>query len=186
MCNQEYVDFKIFKNLSKFSIFNFGCMFLWVIISSRVYKANNFFKNLFFNSAIVLCANFDPLKVPALLNLGFSNNKANLILDSSNIIFLPCMRDQRSYSSISLGKEMLQGDQINSSVWTVKDTCPLSFGCWITYFISNWEGNNCLKRWANSQNDNYFHSKRIIWNKNGCYFVNLLSLSNNYFFLSLR
>ena len=123
-------------------------MFLWVIISSRVYIANNFFKNLFFNSAIVLCANFDPLKVPALPKLGSSNHKANLILDSSNIIFLPCMRDQRSYSSISLGKEMLQEDQINSSVWTVKDTCPLSFGCWIAWFISSWEGNNCLKRWA--------------------------------------
>ena len=84
---------------------------------------------------------------------------------------------------------MLQGDQINSSVWTVKDTWPLAFGCWITWFISSWEGHNCLKRWANSQNDNYFHSKlqpRIISNKNNCYFMNLLSLANNYFFLSLR
>ena len=36
-------------------------------------------------------------------------------------------------------------------VWTV--------GSWVTWFISSWERNNCLLSWANSQNDNYFHSK---------------------------
>ena len=68
-------------------------------------------------------------------------------------------------------------------------TCPLVFGCCLTWFISSWERNNCLLSWANSQNDNYFHSKlqpRIISNKNSCYFMNLLSLASNYFFLSLR
>ena len=33
-------------------------------------------------------------------------------------------------------------------------------GWWISWFISSWDENNCCQRWANSQNDNYFHSKR--------------------------
>ena len=44
--------------------------------------------------------------------------------------------------------------------------------------------NDCLLNWANSQNDNYFHSKRqprAILRKNTCHFVNLLSLASNHF-----
>ena len=36
----------------------------------------------------------------------------------------------------------------------------LAFGSWVTWFFSSWERKNCLQSWANSQNDNYFHSKR--------------------------
>ena len=42
---------------------------------------------------------------------------------------------------------------------------------------------------ANSQNDNYFHSKRqpgTILSENNCHFVTLLSFASSSFFLSLR
>ena len=51
------------------------------------------------------------------------------------------------------------------------------------------ERKNCLQSWANSQNDNYFHSNRqsrTILSENSCHFVNLLSFSSSSFFLSLR
>ena len=43
--------------------------------------------------------------------------------------------------------------------------------------------NNCLLSWANSQNDNYLHSKLI---ESVYHFVNSCSLTNNYFYPSLR
>ena len=60
---------------------------------------------------------------------------------------------------------------------------------WVTWFFSNWERKNCLQSWANSQNDNHFHSKRqprTILSENSCHFVNLLIFANSSFFLSLR
>ena len=56
-------------------------------------------------------------------------------------------------------------------------------------FFSSWERKNCLQSWANSQNDNYFHSKqqpRTILSENSCHFVNLPSFARSFFFLSLR
>ena len=35
----------------------------------------------------------------------------------------------------------------------------VSLGFWITWFISNWEIFTVVASWANSQNDNFFHSK---------------------------
>ena len=46
--------------------------------------------------------------------------------------------------------------------------------------------NNCLQSWPNSQNDNYFHSKRqprTNFSENICHFVNLFSLANNHLIL---
>jgi hypothetical protein len=56
-------------------------------------------------------------------------------------------------------------------------------------FFQGWERKNCLQSWANSQNDNYFISKReprIILSENSCHFVNLLSFEGSSFFLSMR
>ena len=64
----------------------------------------------------------------------------------------------------------------------------LAISCTITWFISSFRS-NCCQTWANSQNDNYFHSK---WSKivtlseNRCHFVNLLSFDNSYVLLSYR
>ena len=60
---------------------------------------------------------------------------------------------------------------------------------WITWSNSSWEIDNCLQCWANSQNDNYFHSKRqprTILRENSCHFVNLLSFASRSFSLSMR
>ena len=59
----------------------------------------------------------------------------------------------------------------------------------LSWFFSCWERKNCLQNWANSQKDNYFHSKgqpRTILSKKSCHFVNLLSFASISFFLSLR
>ena len=59
-------------------------------------------------------------------------------------------------------------------------------GSWVMWFISSWETITCLLSWVN---DNYFHSKRqsrAILIENSLYFVNLVILASNYFFLSLR
>ena len=66
--------------------------------------------------------------------------------------------------------------------------CTLVFGCCLVEsrdFFSSWERKNWLQRWANSQNDIYFHSKWtlvVFLSKNGCHFVNLLSLARSSFF----
>ena len=65
-------------------------------------------------------------------------------------------------------------------------TCRLVFGCWITWFISSWERNNCLISWANSQNNNHFYSKWSVLSENSCHFVNSLIFSSIYFLLNLR
>ena len=65
----------------------------------------------------------------------------------------------------------------------------LAVGWWITWFSSSWEENNCYQTWANSQNDNYFHSKWakvVILSENSCHVSNFLSFDNSYFLLSLR
>ena len=49
--------------------------------------------------------------------------------------------------------------------------------------------NDCLLNLANSQNDNYFHSKwslNVVLRENRCHFVNFLIFTSTYFFLSLR
>ena len=49
------------------------------------------------------------------------------------------------------------------------------------------EKKNCLQSWANPQDDNHFHSKRLprtILSENSCHFMNLLSFASSSFFLS--
>ena len=53
----------------------------------------------------------------------------------------------------------------------------------VTWFILDWEESNCCQSWANSQIDNYFHSKwqlLTVLSKNNCHFVNLHSFDNSY------
>ena len=64
-----------------------------------------------------------------------------------------------------------------------------AFGCWITWFISRWEENDCCQSLANSNNGNYFCSKwqlLTILNEINCHFENLLRFNNSYFHFSLR
>ena len=68
-------------------------------------------------------------------------------------------------------------------------SCFLAVGSWITRFFSSWERKNCSQSCANSQNDNYSHSKRqpmTIWSDNSCHFVNLLTFASSSFLLSMR
>ena len=65
----------------------------------------------------------------------------------------------------------------------------LAVGIWFKWFFSSWERKNCQQSWANSQNDNYFHSKqqpRTILSEYSCHFLNLLIFASNSFFLSMR
>ena len=69
--------------------------------------------------------------------------------------------------------------------------CPLVFGCWeLSHMIFlNMTKKELLASWANSQNDNYFHSKRqrrTILSENSCHFVDLFSFAINSFSLSMR
>ena len=41
-----------------------------------------------------------------------------------------------------------------------------TFGWWITWFISNWEQNNCCQSWANSKNAHSFSLKLVILSEN--------------------
>ena len=43
-----------------------------------------------------------------------------------------------------------------------------------------------FQRWANSQNDNYFHSKAVILSENSCHFVSCPACNNSYFLFNLR
>ena len=57
---------------------------------------------------------------------------------------------------------------------------------WVTWFFLCWEIKNCMQRWANSQNNDYFHSKWFVLSENSCHCVNLHSFASSAFFLSLR
>ena len=81
---------------------------------------------------------------------------------------------------------------------TLYHSCPFHSGTLIVpdqvlsnleRFLLSWQKNNCCQRWANSKNDNYFHSRwqlLTVLSENNCHFENWVIFDNSHFFLSLR
>ena len=64
----------------------------------------------------------------------------------------------------------------------------MAVGSWVTWFFSSWDRKKCLPSRSNSQNDNFFHSKRpprTILSESS-HFVHLISFARSSFFLSMK
>ena len=81
---------------------------------------------------------------------------------------------------------------------TLYHSCPFHSGALIVpdqalsnleRFLLSWQKNSCCQRWANSKNDNYFHSRwqlLTVLSENNCHFENWVIFDNSHFLLSLR
>ena len=73
---------------------------------------------------------------------------------------------------------------------TLYHSCPFHSGALIVpdQALSNFESRDLsqgCQKWANSQNDNYFHSKWQLLSETNCHFVNWVIFDNSHFLLSL-